>query len=441
VTVKSYITCNVYKWSGLVIAIKLCQDNMLFTELESKVKEVKFIFSLFPEIWCAFKDSFERSTSNDLINNPLIYYCLPVGYPIGNYVMVDAIKLLHQINEGLKFVREKCPSSPIFQRLTSAKAEEFHGVVEELLAMYVLAKTFGEKNVIPYPRLSNGKESDVMVHLNNMRVYVEVGTLGARMSERRIEKILNDIAEWVCEKLSQNNKKLYLRVNIDTTEIPGKDGYIDEEKSFDIIKGELESMGLEDLLTFDCRGLLNLEAALQAIEYDPQYLNPSVRKLGMVDNPQVRQWISTKKSVLKDLKFIKSIVFYDSPVMVVEVGTIESHPSELSEKLLGKYADHIIRHLKSQLKQTEPNSANVIAINTKHWSLQRAEDLDVYFKETLFNHLKDRLKSMLEENVHVSGVILFFDTIDHGFFISNPKAKISIDWFIGSLKLKSLPLT
>jgi len=216
---------------------KVMPKNMLSNELERRVKDVKFILSLFPEIWCVFKDSFDRSTSKeDLINNPLIYYCLPLGSPIGNYVMVDAIKLLHQINEGLKFVREKCPSSPIFQRLTFTKAEEFHGVVDELLAMYVLAKTFGEKNVIPYPRLSNGKESDVMVHLNNMRVYVEVGTLGARMSERRIEKILNDIAEWLCEKLSQNNKKLRLRVEIDTTNIPVKNSYIDEEKAFDKIE-------------------------------------------------------------------------------------------------------------------------------------------------------------------------------------------------------------
>ena len=424
-----------------MVATKLCQENMLFTDLESRVEEVKFIFSMFPEIWYAFKDSFERSTPNDLIKNPLIYYCLPAGYPIGKYVMVDAIKLLHQINAGLKFVREKCLGSPILQRLTSAKAEEFHGVVEELLAMNVLAKTFGENNVTPYPKLSNGKESDVMVHLNNMDVYVEVGTLRSRMSEKRIEKILNDTAEWLCKKISQNNKKLYLRVEIDTTEIPVKDSYIDEEKAFDMIKGELESMGLEHLLTFDCFGLLNLEAALQTIEYDPQYLNPLDRELGMVDNPKVRQWISTKKSVLKDLKFIKNIGFYNSRVMIVEVGTIDSHPSKLSETLLGKVADHIVRHLKSQLEQTEPNSANVIAINTKHWSLLPTEDFDVFFKGTLFNYLKDGLKSLLEENVHVSGIILFFDKIDHGVFISNPKAKISVNWFSERLNLKSLPLT
>jgi hypothetical protein len=124
--------------------------------------------------------------------------------------------------------------------------------------------------------------------------------------------------------------------------------------------------------------------------------------------------------------------------MVVEVGSLESYPSKLSEKLLEAVAKQIIRHLNEQVKQIEPNCANIIAIDTKHWSLQPTEGLDVFFKEKPFKYLKDEIMSVLMENADISGVILFFNRIDHGVFIHNPRAKTTVDWFVNNLKLKEI---
>jgi hypothetical protein len=126
--------------------------------------------------------------------------------------------------------------------------------------------------------------------------------------------------------------------------------------------------------------------------------------------------------------------------VVVEVWSDESYPSKLSERLLEAVAKQIIRHLKEQVKQTELDCANIIAIDTRHWSLQLKEGLDVFFKETLFKHLKNELKSVLMENADISGVILFVDRIDHGVFIRNPRAKKTVDWFVNSLNLKEIPI-
>jgi hypothetical protein len=421
----------------LVVASKFCHENLQLIGLESKVNAVKFVFELFPEIWHVFRDNFEKSTQTELIKNPLIYYCLPSN-DLELKVSVDALILLKQLNEGLKIVKEKCPNSTVFRRLISTSAEEFRGVIEEILAMYVLARTFGKENVIPYPKLSSGKEADLMVRFNGTDVYIEIGSLGARLSEKRIEKVFNEVAEWICVKLGEINKTLYLRVEIDTTEIPTKDNHIDEEEAYKAIKRELKYLGLKELLRLNWHGLLDLEVALQVIDIDPKILNQLVRELAKADNPQIRDWIKKKKDMLKCLKFVKSIGYYNSRAMVVEVWSGESYPSKLSERLLEAVAKQIIRHLKEQVKQTEPDCANIIAIDTRHWSLQPMEGLDVFFKETLFKHLENELMSVLMENADISGVILFVDRIDHGVFIRNPRAKTTVDWFVNSLNLKEI---
>jgi len=423
----------------LVVASKFCHENLQLIGLESKVNAVKFVFELFPEIWHVFRDNFEKSTQTELIKNPLIYYCLPSN-DLELKVSVDALILLKQLNEGLKIVKEKCPNSTVFRRLVSTSAEEFRGVIEEILAMYVLARTFGKENVIPYPKLSSGKEADLMVRFNGTDVYIEIGSLGARLSEKRIEKVFNEVAEWICVKLGEINKTLYLRVEIDTTEIPTKDNHINEEEAYNAIKRELKYMGLKELLRLNWHGLLDLERALQVIDIDPKILNQQDRELAKADNPQIRDWIKKKKDMLKCLKFVKSIGYYNSRAMVVEVWSGESYPSKLSERLLEAVAKQIIRHLKEQVKQTEPDCANIIAIDTRHWSLQPIEGLDVFFKETLFKHLKNELMSVLMENADISGVILFVDRIDHGIFIRNPRAKKTVDWFVNSLNLKEIPI-
>jgi hypothetical protein len=423
----------------LVVASKFCHENLQLIGLESKVNAVKFVFELFPEIWHVFRDNFEKSTQAELIKNPLIYYCLPSN-DLELKVSVDALILLKQLNEGLKIVKEKCPNSTVFRRLVSTSAEEFRGVIEEILAMYVLARTFGKENVIPYPKLNSGKEADLMVRFNGTDVYIEIGSLGARLSEKRIEKVFNEVAEWICVKLGEINKTLYLRVEIDTTEIPTKDNHINEEEAYNAIKRELKYLGLKELLRLNWHGLLDLERALQVIDIDPKILNQQDRELAKADNPQIRDWIKKKKDMLKCLKFVKSIGYYNSRAMVVEVWSGESYPSKLSERLLEAVAKQIIRHLKEQVKQTEPDCANIIAIDTRHWSLQPIEGLDVFFKETLFKHLKNELMSVLMENADISGVILFVDRIDHGIFIRNPRAKKTVDWFVNSLNLKEIPI-
>jgi hypothetical protein len=423
----------------LVVASKFCHENLQLIGLESKVNAVKFVFELFPEIWHVFRDNFEKTTPTELIKNLLIYYCLPSNV-LELKVSVNALILLKQLNEGLKIVKEKCPNSTVFRRFISTSAEEFHGVIEEILAMYVLARTFGKENVIPYPKLSSGKEADLMVRFNGTDVYIEIGSLGARLSEKRIEKVFNEVAEWICVKLGEINKTLYLRVEIDTTEIPTKDNHINEEEAYKAIKRELKYLGLKELLRLNWHGLLNLKVALQVIDIDPKILNQQDRELAKADNPQVRDWIKKKKDILKSLKFVKSIEYYNSRTVVVEVWSDESYPSKLSERLLEAVAKQIIRHLKEQVKQTEPDCANIIAIDTRHWSLQLKEGLDVFFKETLFKHLKNELKSVLMENADISGVILFVDRIDHGVFIRNPRAKKTVDWFVNSLNLKEIPI-
>jgi hypothetical protein len=423
----------------LVVASKFCHENLQLIGLESKVNAVKFVFELFPEIWHVFRDNFEKTTPTELIKNPLIYYCLPSNV-LELKVSVNALILLKQLNEGLKIVKEKCPNSTVFRRFISTSAEEFHGVIEEILAMYVLARTFGKENVIPYPKLSSGKEADLMVRFNGTDVYIEIGSLGARLSEKRIEKVFNEVAEWICVKLGEINKTLYLRVEIDTTEIPTKDNHINEEEAYKAIKRELKYLGLKELLRLNWHGLLDLERALQVIDIDPKILNQLDRELAKADNPQVRDWIKKKKDILKSLKFVKSIEYYNSRTVVVEVWSDESYPSKLSERLLEAVAKQIIRHLKEQVKQTESDCANIIAIDTRHWSLQLKEGLDVFFKETLFKHLKNELKSVLMENADISGVILFVDRIDHGVFIRNPRAKKTVDWFVNSLNLKEIPI-
>jgi hypothetical protein len=421
----------------LVVASKFCHENLQLIGLESKVNAVKFVFELFPEIWHVFRDNYEKSTQTELIKNPLIYFCLPSN-DLELKVSVDALILLKQLNEGLKIVKEKCPNSTVFRRLVSTSAEEFRGVIEEILAMYVLARTFGKENVIPYPKLSSGKEADLMVRFNGTDVYIEIGSLGARLSEKRIEKVFNEVAEWICVKLGEINKTFYLRVEIDTTEIPTKDNHINEEEAYKAIKRELKYLGLKELLRLNWHGLLDLEGALQVIDIDPKILNQLDRELAKADNPQIRDWIKKKKDMLKCLKFVKSIGYYNSRAMVVEVWSGESYPSKLSERLLEAVAKQIIRHLKEQVKQTEPDCANIIAIDTRHWSLQPMEGLDVFFKETLFKHLENELMSVLMGNADISGVILFVDRIDHGVFIRNPRAKTTVDWFVNSLNLKEI---
>jgi len=263
-------------------------------------------------------------------------------YPILEEFKQKDIESLTQIETCInlfKIINWKTSELNNFQsRLCSDEYSDNSSVCVELKIAKHLVDLLGIENIKLYPKLSGGdKSSDILVKVNDKNIYIEVGNLDDSMPEKKIQKILQDVAKDIGRNLEELNITCLLLIKIDTSELVlDNKGYIDTKKS--ILK----------LIT--------------EFEYIQKYIQ---------SNESIEIDID-KNELMKNgnnlITFIKATK--NSPLFVT-IQTEASYPSKAACLEQESFVNHILRNINRQLKeeQIEQNKPNIIFIQGYNWTV------------------------------------------------------------------------
>lgn len=286
-----------------------------------------------------------------------------------------------------------------------------------------LADRLGKDKVEIYPKLLTGKYSDILVKSDVKNVYLEVGNLGRSLPEEKIQRILDAAAKHLGSKLKDS---CYFRVEIDTAEllVLDSEGHIDEKASIGRIISEMDRLCLDKIVEF--KGLLILDDIAFTVrnktllEKMNKFLTPNDRKnLELIDIPPLNRWIdSCKEQISQGSKLIKYISCYRFKYLLVEIHPQSVYPSLASLKERNSFICHVIRHIKDQLGQLQPNSPNIIVVQGFNWIIFGfGEDLQF---EPLYFKIKDFLNK--EKQECLSGIAMFSADFGKSIFVPNEQA-------------------
>jgi len=384
-----------------------------------KAKEVLSKFNTLDEWFSSFK-GYENKEYKQA-NNIVLRMCMPVKGDIS----LNNIKRLSELEETLSMFNvcswPRGKLNYLKSRLCSDDYYESLSVYSELVIAKRLADKFGKDKVEIYPRLSTGKISDILVKLEAKNVYLEVGNLGESLPEKKIQEIVDEAAKYLGKKLKNS---CYFRVTIDTAELVfDQNGYIDVKESIKKIISEIDRLCLHKLAGFegsirlrDIAFVLSKVGLLKTIGFID---HTTEKYLKLIEKPYVKQWVnSCREQIVRGSKLICSIMCYKLGTLLVEVHTKFFYPSPATEAELNSIINHVTRHIKNQLKQLQPNSPNIIVIQSS--KLFSFDFIAVSPSINLLLKIKEFFNQLREESL--SGIILFSSDFDRSVFVANGQA-------------------
>jgi len=394
-------------------------------------RQVLSHFNTLNSFFSGFKD-YEKKNYKQT-RNVVLLFCLPDL--LKEKVLPRDIKSLHELEEGLltfdvsNWQRDKL--NHLRSRLCSDDYYTSFSAYTELVIARRLANRVGTDKIEIYPGLATGKESDVLANLGAKRIYLEIGNLGVSEPEKKIQKIIDAAAKHLGNKLKE---PWYLMIEIDTAQLMfDKEGRIDKDESVKKLESEIDRLCLDKLVGFkgfmfphDIAWVVDSQESLQKMY---RFLTADIREhLQLIGASPVKEWIdSCKHQIVQGSKLIKAIIGGRSKTLLVEVHTESIFPSAAAEAERNSFINHVKRHLESQLKQLEPENANIVVVQGYNWTMFGFGDLQDA------RPLYARIKGFLDEKnrEHLSGIALFSRDFNESVFISNQKAatmsKLSAD--------------
>lgn len=294
----------------------------------------------------------------------------------------------------------------------------------ELIYAKWLAEKLGKKNVEIYPKLTTGKISDVLAKLDTKSIYLEIGNLSESCPERKIQKILDEAALHLGTKVKD---PIIMLLEVDTSELLVFDskGHIDEKASIEKITSEIDRLCIDKIDKY--YGAIFLDDIAFAVNNKillgqlGSLVLPSTKKnLEFIDTPAISNWISLcKTEIAKGSKLVKWFSRHMSTFLLVEVHPMMAYPSKAALSERDSFIYHVIRHIKNQLKQLQPDSPNVIVVQGFNWVLfglgEDFEDIEP---------LSSKIREYLSKNQqkHLSGIDIFTNDFAKSVFIPNEQA-------------------
>src|SRR5450759_1365516 len=166
--------------------------------------------------------------------NVILRMCLPAILEEFKQKDIESLTQIETCINLFKIINWKTSELNNFQsRLCSDEYSDNSSVCVELKIAKHLVDLLGIENIKLYPKLSGGdKSSDILVKVNDKNIYIEVGNLDDSMPEKKIQKILQDVAKDIGRNLEELNITCLLLIKIDTSELVlDNKGYIDTKKS------------------------------------------------------------------------------------------------------------------------------------------------------------------------------------------------------------------
>lgn len=281
----------------------------------------------------------------------------------------------------------------VLKRLFTPDPYQSSAVFDELTIAEFLARRFGRSRVILYPRLTNGKSSDILLTFgkNNKKVFFEIGSLSERISETKIQQVLDKGCE-LLHKMLHPDRHLYINVRVNRFARDSRN-HLDVNKSVKQLQDSISDPTLESFLS------------------------------GRVDRLEINA-----DSVIKSMNWERAVSrkarFEPSPG--VTISAMSDYESVDYDNERAAFADQIGRKINEQVaeeKQVEPNERNIVVV--KGHSVITSQ----YFRgggllgiDHVISIISDYLREVDEPNL--TGVAFYDFYVDRAIYFSNNRARI-----------------
>lgn len=296
-----------------------------------------------------------------------------------------------------------------------------HAVASELLIANHIAQNVGYDNVEYSPTISSGGKGDILVKINEKKVYIEMTEARLAKSEEKIDNIFTKFAKILSERCSVTDFHMFIQIN--TLHLPlDADGHIDEDKAVNELSDWADKLLLHEL------------AGIKA-KIDFRYIGDvmSVRTGSNVHFAEFCQQINTDtedQSKLQmwankiDITDVLNNPFHyidssKSDFGMVEVQSLNIAIDSVDTVEEKSFLNHIRRKIREKicLHQFEDNNLVIFFIRINSW-LNRYE-----WDDKDFAKVKPIIEEELETSNEISGVLLYYSDYTDGRYVENKNAK------------------
>lgn len=320
-------------------------------------------------------------------------------------------------------------------RITDYDYFTSNSAFSEITTVFRMGMKIGFNNIKYEPKISNGKNSDILVYLNGKDIYIELTAINESTPEKKIQSIMDNVAEYLFYKIKTDNI-FHMEIWLDTTKLVHTDDHIDEEKSKKLLFDWINKLHIHDLAnSYGSLQLSEYRYHSGIMEYSQQSLidYPYHRKLMQElfeKQPIIKNWAS-KVSILDIIQSpfvsiscrneftISSVTIHEDVMHSTHQELVNSH--QFSDIETGKLQeDSFLRQISRKIyykineEQYNRGTPIIFMINAKLWS-NSYETMDDDFLK-----IENIVKKVLGSYPHISGVLLYYTDYTNGRFIQNP---------------------
>lgn len=332
--------------------------------------------------------------------------------------LIKNFGIINQSSEELKALISRLTDDDYFVSLSA---------YTELIVAGKFSEKIGLNNTSLFPSLSNNKKSDILLQMNSKKIFVEVTNLTERESQRKIQSIIDRVAEYIGKKCVQGNNYLQATITTENLELDKKEN-IDEDASVDILCKEADRLSIPKLEGMkgwvDLHSIKQIYPIMNIMKKSGAIYNNHDREIiDFLDSEIGKNWIISIDSITK-LSPYTSFIGSQSNWFLFEIHVEGKSPSKVSEKIETAFLRQLKRKILNEIDegQLEPNNPNLIIVQGLEWPLV---DFEGHFYD--FNKINGVVQTLFQENSFqdLSGVILFSSNFDNARFIENPNSNES----------------
>src|SRR5438309_3818481 len=229
-------------------------------------------------------------------------------------------------------------------RIRSNDLDNSASVMTEGLLMHQFGSRFGPSNVIPWPKLSNGKFADLMLRRSGESIYYEATALGTGMFEEKLRIVYSILSQTVSSYLLPGKSAWF---SVDPSKLPlNERKQLDVNRAISLTHSWLEKLKIFRLLQSTSKGSVHIH-----LRQSYPFLLGEFIDFSIDDCPIISMSITPDTTGLAHFT------------------SLETFPS-FGSMLGGKaFVNHIEKKIREKLGsgQRERDQPNILVVRAYHW--------------------------------------------------------------------------
>ena len=296
-----------------------------------------------------------------------------------------------------------------------------HAVASELLIANHIAQNVGYDNVEYGPTISSGGKGDILVKINEKKVYIEMTEARLTKPEEKIDNIFTKFAKILSGRCSVTDFHMFLQIN--TLHLPlDTNGHIDETKSVIELSDWADKLLLHELAGLNAKiDFQYIADVMSARTSSNGRFGEFCQQLNMDTEEQSKLQMWANKIDITDVlgSPFNFIGLSKSDLGMVEVQSLNIAIDSVNTVEENSFLNHIRRKIqeKIRLHQFEDNNLVILFLRINSW-LNRYE-----WDDNDFAKVKPIIEKEIEINNEISGVLLYYSDYTDGRYVENKNAK------------------